>query len=191
FFVACYFFFFSSIRRHTSFSRDWCSDVCSSDLTRSSSRRSLGAQLRIRLLRRDERSSAAHSHAQIGAARPSGQAASRHTTRSPSSRHLLISATLATESSYRPRRFERVEPRTQNEACRVRRRNEHRRSSNPRRLHSRGGEPLHQAASSDTGPPRPAFLTCARTSSAQSRAARSGAPPTHQGAARRCPISNN
>src|SRR5690606_32928983 len=26
------FFFFSSIRRHTSFSRDWSSDVCSSDL---------------------------------------------------------------------------------------------------------------------------------------------------------------
>src|SRR5690606_39709686 len=25
-------FFFSSIRRHTSFSRDWSSDVCSSDL---------------------------------------------------------------------------------------------------------------------------------------------------------------
>src|SRR5690606_41094840 len=27
-------FFFSSRRRHTSFSRDWSSDVCSSDLTR-------------------------------------------------------------------------------------------------------------------------------------------------------------
>src|SRR5690606_40455564 len=27
------FFFFSSRRRHTSFSRDWSSDVCSSDLT--------------------------------------------------------------------------------------------------------------------------------------------------------------
>src|SRR5207302_2888252 len=27
-----YFFFFSSRRRHTSFSRDWSSDVCSSDL---------------------------------------------------------------------------------------------------------------------------------------------------------------
>src|SRR5690606_39776782 len=27
-------FFFSSTRRHTSFSRDWSSDVCSSDLAR-------------------------------------------------------------------------------------------------------------------------------------------------------------
>src|SRR5690606_39670966 len=30
----CYYFFFSSRRRHTSFSRDWSSDVCSSDLGR-------------------------------------------------------------------------------------------------------------------------------------------------------------
>src|SRR6266700_3654715 len=29
-----YVFFFSSRRRHTSFSRDWSSDVCSSDLLR-------------------------------------------------------------------------------------------------------------------------------------------------------------
>src|SRR5690606_40338022 len=29
-----YLFFFSSRRRHTSFSRDWSSDVCSSDLIR-------------------------------------------------------------------------------------------------------------------------------------------------------------
>src|SRR6266511_3561365 len=28
----CFFFFFSSGRRHTRFSRDWSSDVCSSDL---------------------------------------------------------------------------------------------------------------------------------------------------------------
>src|SRR5690606_40301764 len=28
----CYVFFFSSRRRHTRFSRDWSSDVCSSDL---------------------------------------------------------------------------------------------------------------------------------------------------------------
>src|SRR5690606_40780494 len=28
----CVFFFFSSRRRHTRFSRDWSSDVCSSDL---------------------------------------------------------------------------------------------------------------------------------------------------------------
>src|SRR4030043_1810332 len=29
---ACFFFFFSSRRRHTRCSRDWSSDVCSSDL---------------------------------------------------------------------------------------------------------------------------------------------------------------
>src|SRR5690606_39795067 len=29
---SCLFFFFSSRRRHTRFSRDWSSDVCSSDL---------------------------------------------------------------------------------------------------------------------------------------------------------------
>src|SRR5690606_40532045 len=32
FFFFCFFFFFSSRRRHTRFSRDWSSDVCSSDL---------------------------------------------------------------------------------------------------------------------------------------------------------------
>src|SRR5690606_39867233 len=31
-FFFCMFFFFSSRRRHTRFSRDWSSDVCSSDL---------------------------------------------------------------------------------------------------------------------------------------------------------------
>src|SRR5207302_4099009 len=30
--LVCLFFFFSSRRRHTRFSRDWSSDVCSSDL---------------------------------------------------------------------------------------------------------------------------------------------------------------
>src|SRR5690606_40976229 len=32
--VYCLVFFFSSRRRHTRFSRDWSSDVCSSDLVR-------------------------------------------------------------------------------------------------------------------------------------------------------------
>src|SRR5690606_40636769 len=32
--VSLFFFFFSSRRRHTRFSRDWSSDVCSSDLLR-------------------------------------------------------------------------------------------------------------------------------------------------------------
>src|SRR5690606_39398236 len=31
-FLCLFFFFFSSRRRHTRFSRDWSSDVCSSDL---------------------------------------------------------------------------------------------------------------------------------------------------------------
>src|SRR5690606_40814753 len=34
-----YYFFFSSRRRHTRFSRDWSSDVCSSDLFRTESSR--------------------------------------------------------------------------------------------------------------------------------------------------------
>src|SRR6266511_4631519 len=34
--VCCFFFFFSSRRRHTRFSRDWSSDVCSSDLANDS-----------------------------------------------------------------------------------------------------------------------------------------------------------
>src|SRR2546422_7789030 len=33
-FGRCWFFFFSSRRRHTRCSRDWSSDVCSSDLVR-------------------------------------------------------------------------------------------------------------------------------------------------------------
>src|SRR5690606_40424087 len=33
-FLSVFFFFFSSRRRHTRFSRDWSSDVCSSDLSR-------------------------------------------------------------------------------------------------------------------------------------------------------------
>src|SRR2546429_3289693 len=33
--ILCLFFFFSSRRRHTRCSRDWSSDVCSSDLLRS------------------------------------------------------------------------------------------------------------------------------------------------------------
>src|SRR5687768_18263960 len=32
FYFGCFFFFFSSRRRHTRCSRDWSSDVCSSDL---------------------------------------------------------------------------------------------------------------------------------------------------------------
>src|SRR6266700_2301494 len=36
-----FFFFFSSRRRHTRFSRDWSSDVCSSDLLKSIGRTSL------------------------------------------------------------------------------------------------------------------------------------------------------
>src|SRR6266700_1214190 len=44
-----YFFFFSSRRRHTRFSRDWSSDVCSSDLEHGivQGRRSAGLQHRL------------------------------------------------------------------------------------------------------------------------------------------------
>src|SRR5436309_4531736 len=41
-----FFFFFSSRRRHTRFSRDWSSDVCSSDLRRR--RRDAADGLRVR-----------------------------------------------------------------------------------------------------------------------------------------------
>src|SRR6266511_686990 len=41
-----YFFFFSSRRRHTRFSRDWSSDVCSSDLENRASRSSFEFALR-------------------------------------------------------------------------------------------------------------------------------------------------
>src|SRR6266700_783050 len=51
------FFFFSSRRRHTRFSRDWSSDVCSSDLPRSPCRTaSYGCLMMRRLFRhRDAR----------------------------------------------------------------------------------------------------------------------------------------
>src|SRR3989449_11670791 len=39
--ASVFFFFFSSRRRHTRCSRDWCSDVCSSDLGFSFSRKHL------------------------------------------------------------------------------------------------------------------------------------------------------
>src|SRR6266511_2936006 len=42
-YVFFFFFFFSSRRRHTRFSRDWSSDVCSSDLSRSARARAPGA----------------------------------------------------------------------------------------------------------------------------------------------------
>src|SRR5690606_40291078 len=45
-FFAYYSFFFSSRRRHTRFSRDWSSDVCSSDLVLEADR------LRVRLQQR-------------------------------------------------------------------------------------------------------------------------------------------
>src|SRR5690606_41077813 len=47
-FFLLFFFFFSSRRRHTRFSRDWSSDVCSSDLgrpLRPATRRRLGEPL--------------------------------------------------------------------------------------------------------------------------------------------------
>src|SRR3989449_2723600 len=44
-----FFFFFSSRRRHTRCSRDWSSDVCSSDLTTSSG---CGSNVTSRLVRR-------------------------------------------------------------------------------------------------------------------------------------------
>src|SRR5690606_40913997 len=42
------FFFFSSRRRHTRFSRDWSSDVCSSDLTVAQAQRRVEAAIEDR-----------------------------------------------------------------------------------------------------------------------------------------------
>src|SRR5207302_5394164 len=41
--IILFFFFFSSRRRHTIFSRDWSSDVCSSDLPRGANAEKSGA----------------------------------------------------------------------------------------------------------------------------------------------------
>src|SRR2546422_2901634 len=43
----CVFFFFSSRRRHTRCSRDWSSDVCSSDLPKYASAARLSARRRV------------------------------------------------------------------------------------------------------------------------------------------------
>src|SRR6266511_4675864 len=48
--VIFFFFFFSSRRRHTRFSRDWSSDVCSSDLRKVASRSPISAKLVADLL---------------------------------------------------------------------------------------------------------------------------------------------
>src|SRR5690606_40672558 len=48
-----FFFFFSSRRRHTRFSRDWSSDVCSSDLARRAERQAGPQDLRSRLRPRE------------------------------------------------------------------------------------------------------------------------------------------
>src|SRR5687768_18340897 len=45
FFLLFFFFFFSSRRRHTRCSRDWSSDVCSSDLDRREEHRAGSASL--------------------------------------------------------------------------------------------------------------------------------------------------
>src|SRR5690606_6799125 len=47
-------FFFSSRRRHTSFSRDWSSDVCSSDLKLKQHDRSIGHRFVQDILKIDE-----------------------------------------------------------------------------------------------------------------------------------------
>src|SRR5690606_40344194 len=72
------FFFFSSRRRHTRFSRDWSSDVCSSDLnaygmasestTTARLRESVAEEIRVLLARR--RRSASELARQIGVTQP-------------------------------------------------------------------------------------------------------------------------
>src|SRR5207302_5320331 len=60
-----YFFFFSSRRRHTRFSRDWSSDVCSSDLFKTEAAHCNPVAHRER---QPERAVARSSHAQRSAA---------------------------------------------------------------------------------------------------------------------------
>src|SRR5690606_39471791 len=60
-------FFFSSRRRHTRFSRDWSSDVCSSDLA-------LGYDIKVvRLPRPEERPSLVEKNAPPDEVRPGGR----------------------------------------------------------------------------------------------------------------------
>src|SRR5687768_17819294 len=54
FFFFCFFFFFSSRRRHTRCSRDWSSDVCSSDLV-VPALAVLPRRVLVRVLRQDRR----------------------------------------------------------------------------------------------------------------------------------------
>src|SRR5690606_39907755 len=48
FIAVLFFFFFSSSRRHTRFSRDWSSDVCSSDLSDRGVGGTRGARARLK-----------------------------------------------------------------------------------------------------------------------------------------------
>src|SRR5690606_13729502 len=97
--TVCIFFFFSSRRRHTRFSRDWSSDVCSSDLCRRASRRRVQQPAGCRS------TLAARAHAMkrpfdlqqlqcfvaLAETRHFGQAARRlHMTQSPLSRQIAL-----------------------------------------------------------------------------------------------------
>src|SRR5438105_6859727 len=64
----CFFFFFSSRRRHTRSTRDWSSDVCSSDLevVRYPARREVAHHFAPRRLHVDERYAARARHFLFG-----------------------------------------------------------------------------------------------------------------------------
>src|SRR5690606_40849608 len=59
--VAAVFFFFSSRRRHTRFSRDWSSDVCSSDLRSFIQRPQAGPAIEIVVGVRDDSGKVIHT----------------------------------------------------------------------------------------------------------------------------------
>src|SRR5205809_3282261 len=70
-----FFFFFSSRRRHTRCSRDWSSDVCSSDLTNSSRRSSITQSVAPERF--------AFSTSPVSSPAPCPTSAAKHTTRAP------------------------------------------------------------------------------------------------------------
>src|SRR3989449_6574134 len=80
--MSWFFFFFSSRRRHTRCSRDWSSDVCSSDLGRAERDGLLGALAReeAREVDRELRVAAPPGHAEV---RTAGRARAPRAAREP------------------------------------------------------------------------------------------------------------
>src|SRR5690606_40482910 len=89
-----YFFFFSSRRRHTRFSRDWSSDVCSSDYH-------AAARLRARAARQEDRRRVGHLAQALVAHREHAQLVDRAEAVLECAQHPEAAARLAFEVQYR------------------------------------------------------------------------------------------